>query len=40
MLYCQVGLRSYIATRILRQHGYNAKNISGGYTLYSAIKNQ
>jgi NADPH-dependent 2,4-dienoyl-CoA reductase/sulfur reductase-like enzyme/rhodanese-related sulfurtransferase len=40
LLYCQVGLRSYIANRILRQHGYNTKNISGGYKLYSAIKNQ
>jgi CoA-disulfide reductase len=38
--YCQVSLRSYIATRILRQHGFNAKNISGGYKLYYAIKNQ
>jgi NADPH-dependent 2,4-dienoyl-CoA reductase/sulfur reductase-like enzyme/rhodanese-related sulfurtransferase len=38
--YCQVGLRSYIATRILRQQGFNAKNISGGYKLYSAITNQ
>lgn len=38
--YCQVGLRSYIATRILGQQGFNAKNISGGYKLYSAITNQ
>jgi NADPH-dependent 2,4-dienoyl-CoA reductase/sulfur reductase-like enzyme/rhodanese-related sulfurtransferase len=38
--YCQVGLRSYIATRILRQQGYNAKNISGGYKLYSALIHQ
>lgn len=34
LLYCHVGLRSYIGTRILRQLGYNAKNISGGYRLY------
>ncbi len=40
LLHCQVGLRSYIATRILRQHGFNAKNISGGYMLYDAWKNQ
>ncbi|MEN6463394.1 MAG: FAD-dependent oxidoreductase [Syntrophomonas sp.] len=40
LLYCLVGLRSYIANRILRQRGFNTKNISGGYKLYSAIKNQ
>jgi NADPH-dependent 2,4-dienoyl-CoA reductase/sulfur reductase-like enzyme/rhodanese-related sulfurtransferase len=40
LLYCQVGLRSYIANRILRQYGFKTKNISGGYNLYSAIKNQ
>jgi len=38
--YCQVSLRSYIASRILRQNGFNVKNISGGYRLYSAIQNQ
>ncbi|MEN6348904.1 MAG: rhodanese-like domain-containing protein, partial [Syntrophomonas sp.] len=38
LLYCHVGLRSYIATRILRQNGFKAKNISGGYTLYSFLK--
>lgn len=32
--YCQVGMRGYIATRILLQHGYNAANISGGYKTY------
>lgn len=35
--YCQLSLRSYIATRILLQHGFNAKNTSGGYKLYSSI---
>ena len=30
LVYCAAGLRSYIATRILRQRGFNAKNISGG----------
>ena len=29
--YCFVGIRSYIATRILSQNGYSVKNISGGY---------
>ena len=35
---CQVGIRSYIATRILRQHGKNVRNISGGYKLYQILK--
>ena len=29
--YCQVGLRGYVASRILKQHGFNVKNITGGY---------
>lgn len=29
--YCQVGLRGYIASRILSQKGYKVKNITGGY---------
>ena len=33
-VYCQVGQRGYIATRILRQHGYEAANIGGGYKTY------
>jgi NADPH-dependent 2,4-dienoyl-CoA reductase/sulfur reductase-like enzyme/rhodanese-related sulfurtransferase len=35
---CQVGLRSYIANRILKQHGFNVKNIAGGYKLYQILK--
>jgi len=35
---CQVGLRSYIATRILKQHGFDVKNIAGGYKLYQILK--
>lgn len=34
---CQSGLRSYIATRILMQNGFDAYNFSGGYRLYSSI---
>ncbi|MGE5609436.1 MAG: FAD-dependent oxidoreductase, partial [Bacillota bacterium] len=30
---CQVGMRGYIAERILRQHGYSARNVKGGYLL-------
>ncbi|MEZ6057662.1 MAG: FAD-dependent oxidoreductase [Planctomycetaceae bacterium] len=33
--YCKVGQRGYIATRILLQHGYPTKNLSGGYTTYT-----
>ena len=35
-LYCGVGLRGYLASRILIQRGYtNVKNLSGGYKTYS-----
>jgi rhodanese-related sulfurtransferase len=32
--YCQVGQRGYLATRILRQAGLQAVNVSGGYKTY------
>jgi rhodanese-related sulfurtransferase len=31
LTYCAVGQRSYYASRTLRQHGFNARNVSGGY---------
>ena len=34
---CQVGLRGYLASRILEQHGYNVCNVSGGYKTYAAV---
>ena len=34
--YCKVGQRGYSATRILAQHGYEVRNLSGGYTTYLA----
>lgn len=34
--YCQVGQRGYLATRVLRQSGFEAYNLSGGYKLWSA----
>ena len=34
VLYCAVGVRGYIAARILQQAGYTVKNLIGGYTLY------
>lgn len=36
---CQSGLRSYLATRILVQNGFDAYNFAGGYRLYSSIYN-
>ena len=36
---CQSGLRSYLATRILVQNGFDAYNFVGGYRLYSSIYN-
>jgi rhodanese-related sulfurtransferase len=33
--YCQVGQRGYLATRILRQNGFDAVNVGGGYKTYS-----
>ena len=35
---CQSGLRSYIACRILMQHGFDCRNFSGGYRLYQTVK--
>lgn len=38
VVYCQVGLRAYIACRILVQNGFTAvKNLSGGYRTYEAV---
>ncbi|MDR2721424.1 MAG: FAD-dependent oxidoreductase [Coriobacteriaceae bacterium] len=34
---CQVGLRGYIASRILIQQGFDAYNLSGGYKLWETI---
>jgi rhodanese-related sulfurtransferase len=36
--YCEVGQRGYIATRILRQTGYDAVNLSGGYRTYQLFE--
>jgi NADPH-dependent 2,4-dienoyl-CoA reductase/sulfur reductase-like enzyme/peroxiredoxin family protein/TusA-related sulfurtransferase/rhodanese-related sulfurtransferase len=35
---CAVGLRGYVAERMLKIHGYKAKNITGGYKSYSQQK--
>ncbi|ABO51470.1 FAD-dependent pyridine nucleotide-disulfide oxidoreductase [Desulforamulus reducens MI-1] len=36
IIYCKVGLRGYIAYRILAQRGYDVYNLSGGYEIYLA----
>ncbi|WP_149096423.1 FAD-dependent oxidoreductase [Paenibacillus terrae] len=33
-VYCQVGLRGYTASQILRQRGLSVKNLSGGFKTY------
>ncbi|OHD67171.1 MAG: CoA-disulfide reductase [Spirochaetes bacterium RBG_16_49_21] len=37
LVYCHAGVRSYVASRILRQKGYRVKNISGGFRLYKTM---
>lgn len=37
VVFCQVGMRGYLATRILLQNGIRAKNLSGGYTSWTRI---
>lgn len=34
IIYCQVGLRGYVAYRQLVNHGYKARNLIGGYRTY------
>jgi NADPH-dependent 2,4-dienoyl-CoA reductase/sulfur reductase-like enzyme/rhodanese-related sulfurtransferase len=34
---CQIGLRGYLACRILSQNGFDAFNLSGGYRLWSSL---
>lgn len=37
IVYCQVGLRGYYAERILKQHGYDVRNLTGGYRFASFL---
>lgn len=39
IVHCHSGLRSYLACRILKQKGYNVKNLIGGYIMYDVMKN-
>jgi NADPH-dependent 2,4-dienoyl-CoA reductase/sulfur reductase-like enzyme/rhodanese-related sulfurtransferase len=34
---CQVGLRGYLAARILSQKGFDVYNLSGGYSVWKAV---
>lgn len=36
VVYCAVGLRGYLASNILRGHGYDVRNLVGGITTYAA----
>ena len=36
LVYCRVGLRGYLADRILGQAGYKARNLSGGWLTWQA----
>ncbi len=39
-IYCEVGIRSYIACRILGQNGFTPRNLSGGFITYCSHKNK
>ena len=40
-IYCEAGLRGYIAQRILKQNGFDhVLNLSGGYKLWMAVNNE
>ncbi|WP_040980543.1 MULTISPECIES: CoA-disulfide reductase [Oceanobacillus] len=34
---CQVGLRGYLASRILKNNGFEVKNVDGGWKTYSSV---
>ncbi|KKR18267.1 MAG: FAD-dependent pyridine nucleotide-disulfide oxidoreductase [candidate division CPR2 bacterium GW2011_GWC1_41_48] len=36
-VYCAVGLRAYLASRVLFQHGFKVKSLVGGYKTYEQI---
>lgn len=35
VVFCKVGLRGYVACRILQQHGFTCRNLSGGLLTYN-----
>ena len=38
LVFCQVGLRGYVAARLLVQKGFRVRNLSGGYRRYAMWK--
>jgi peroxiredoxin family protein/TusA-related sulfurtransferase/rhodanese-related sulfurtransferase len=38
LVFCQAGLRGYLAVRILLQNGFKCRNLSGGYKTFSAVQ--
>jgi rhodanese-related sulfurtransferase len=36
-VHCGVGQRAYYACRILKQHGFRARNLSGGIKTYQMV---
>jgi NADPH-dependent 2,4-dienoyl-CoA reductase/sulfur reductase-like enzyme/rhodanese-related sulfurtransferase len=34
---CQIGLRGYLAARILAQKGFKVRNLSGGYAIWNSV---
>ncbi|MFD1393783.1 FAD-dependent oxidoreductase [Lacticaseibacillus jixianensis] len=37
---CQTGLRSYLAERLLRQHGFHVQNLDGAIGLYQQVRQE
>ena len=37
MYSCQVGLRGYLASQLLKNNGYSVKNFDGGWKTYSSV---
>jgi len=37
-LFCEVGFRAYVSSRLLSQKGYNVRNLTGGYKLLKMAK--
>ncbi len=38
LMFCASGLRSYVACRILSQHGFSCANVAGGYGFHTQVK--
>ncbi|MDZ8119205.1 FAD-dependent oxidoreductase [Pontiella agarivorans] len=37
LIFCQVGLRGYLACRIMGQNGFKCRNLTGGYKTYGMV---